>query len=82
MALLALVAILATRLRHIALDCPIGIIVSIEFVSSAARVTSIKSQQLPQFERLGPIDWTLGIPGFDKKDNLRPGMLKQVDDLC
>ena len=37
-------------------------------VSSSARVTSVKSQQgvVRELERLGPIDRTPGIPGFDK----------------
>ena len=43
--------------------------VSIEFVSSSARVTSVKFQKgigLTQFERSRPIDRTPGIPGSDK----------------
>ena len=46
-----LVPKLATRLHHlhchIALDCPIGIIVSIELVSSKGRVTSVISAKPP-----------------------------------
>ena len=46
---LELVLKLATRLSHshchIALECPIGIISSIELVSSSARVTSLSLKQ-------------------------------------
>ena len=42
--------------------------VSIELVSSSARVTSVKSQK-GHLERLGPIDRTPGIPGSDKNLN-------------
>ena len=46
--------------------------VNIEFVSSSARVTSVKSAKglgLTQFQRLGPIDQSpgSGAPGSDKK---------------
>ena len=43
--------------------------VSIEFVSSSARVTSAKFQKgvsVSYFETTGPIDRTPGIPGSDK----------------
>ena len=67
---LALVPKLATRLRnlhcHIALECPVGIIISIELVSLWVSVTSDKSQKgllVVECRRtFGPIDWT---PAWD-----------------
>ena len=48
--------------------------VSIEFVSSSARVTSVKFAKgvfVSEFETTGPIDRTPGTPGSDKnKDQL------------
>ena len=40
----------------------------IKLVSSSTRVTSVKSSKalLSQFETLGPIDRTPGVPGSDK----------------
>ena len=43
--------------------------VNIEFVSSSARVTLVRSEKggsLSQFETTGPIDRTPGTPGSDK----------------
>ena len=51
----------------------------IELVSSSTRVTSVKStkhQSLSQFERLGPIDQTPGIPGSDKNRRFGPEKTK------
>ena len=70
MAPLALVANLVTRWHHLYWIALLALSVSIEFVSSSARVTSVKFQQgvsLTELETTRPIDQTPGTPGSDEK---------------
>ena len=59
-----------TRVATLPWNALLALSVSIEFVSSSARVPSVKSAQplsLSQFQRTGPIDRIPGTPGSDKK---------------
>ena len=60
-----------TRVATLPWNALLAISVNIEFVSSSARVTLVRSAKggsLSQFETTGPIDRTPGTPGSDKKD--------------
>ena len=60
----------ATRIATLPWIALLALSVSIELVSSSARVTSVKSAKrlgVTYLERPGPIDRTPGIPGSDKK---------------
>ena len=63
-----------TRIATLQWNALLALSVSIELVSSSARVTSVKSQQgvsVSLLERTGPIDRTPGTPGSDKYKSLR-----------